>query len=107
MPGYQVKLDRVAVAGVDDLIIRSRLDRQQHSDPAGGARDLGISPASWPMFGLMWPSARHLAARLALRPVDPAERILELGSDLFYERDDAGALAGFIGRHAQTAAHRD
>ena len=34
----------------------------------------GISSASWPLFGLLWPSGSKLAARLALRVVQPAER---------------------------------
>ena len=180
MPGYEVKHEQVSVAGVADLQIRSLLDRQQFSDPLGHALKLGISSAAWPLFGLLWPSGRQLAARLALRPVDPAERILEIGcglglaslvghrrgaditasdchplaagflrhnvrlnglprlpyrhghwheasaatadaaapshlrvagrfdlvigSDLLYERDDNGTLAGFIGEHARAAA---
>jgi predicted nicotinamide N-methyase len=180
MPGYEVKHEQVSVAGVADLQIRSLLDRQQFSDPLGHALRLGISSAAWPLFGLLWPSGRQLAARLALRPVDPAERILEIGcglglaslvghrrgaditasdchplaagflrhnlrlnglsrlpyrhghwreapalptetaspsglcvagrfdlvigSDLLYERDDRGTLAGFIAGHAQSCS---
>jgi predicted nicotinamide N-methyase len=82
MPGYQTKQELIAVAGVADLIIRSLLDRQQFSDPLGLAERLGISSAVWPLFGLLWPSGEHLAARLALRPVEQGERILELGCGL-------------------------
>ena len=180
MPGYQTKQERIAVAGVDDLVIRSLLDRRQFSDPRGEAERQGISSAAWPMFGLLWPSGTLLAARLAARPVTAGERILELGcglglaslvghrrgadvtasdchplagpflgenlrlnalapmkyrhghwsasapqqqhalddglhvlrgrfdlvigSDLLYERDEGGALAAFIGRHAAPGA---
>lgn len=180
MPGYETKHERVAVSGVDDLIIRSLLDRQQRYDPLGEAEALGISSAAWPLFGLLWPSGVQLAAKLALRPVTAGERILEMGcglalaslvghrrgadvtasdchpltssflnenvrlngmrplkyrhghwadvgtdplkhgpgriekvsgqfdlligSDLLYERDLGGALAGFIGRHAAPGA---
>lgn len=89
MPGYQTKRERIAVAGVDDLIIRSLLDRRQFFDPLGEADRLGISSAAWPLFGLLWPSGAHLAARLALRRVCASERILEIGCGL--------ALASLVG----------
>jgi len=180
MPGYQTKQEQITVRGVDDLTIRSLLDRQQFADPLGQAERQGISSAAWPLFGLLWPSGAHLAAHLAARPVMAGERILEIGcglglaslvghrrgadvtasdchplaagflienlrlnalapmkyryghwgasapqrqharddgmnalrgrfdliigSDLLYERDEAGALAGFIGRHAAPGA---
>jgi predicted nicotinamide N-methyase len=180
MPGYLVKHEDIAIDGVPDLHIRSLLDRQQFSDPDGLALSQGISSAAWPLFGLLWPSALQLAARMALRPVVPGERILEIGcglalaslvshrrgadvtasdchplaadflaenlrlnqlppmayrhgqwsesagdalppvpqdqpvitgrfelvigSDILYERDDGGLLAGFIGRHVAPRA---
>lgn len=88
MPGYQTKQECIAVVGVADLVIRSLRDRQQFADPLGEAARLGISSASWPLFGLLWPSGAHLAARLARRPVT-TERILELGCGL--------ALASLVG----------
>lgn len=80
-PGYLTKQECITVAGVADLTIRSLLDRNQFCDPLHEAQDLGISSASWPLFGLLWPSGAHLAARIALRPVT-AERILEIGCGL-------------------------
>jgi predicted nicotinamide N-methyase len=82
MPGYLVKQELISIAGVDDLIIRSLLDRQQFSDPHGAALRAGISSATWPLFGLPWPSGAQLAARVALRPVNANERILEIGCGL-------------------------
>ena len=82
MPGYQTKQERIAIPGADDLIIRSLLDRLQFFDPLGEADRLGISSAAWPLFGLLWPSSAHLAARMALRPVCSHERILEVGCGL-------------------------
>lgn len=82
MPGYRTKQESIAIAGVDNLVIRSLLDGRQHADPLGDAARLGISSAQWPLFGLLWPSGAHLAARLALRPVLLAERILEIGCGL-------------------------
>lgn len=87
--GYRTKQEHVAIPGVEGLEIRSLLDRQQFHDPRGHAERLGISSASWPLFGLLWPSGIELAARLALRPVTPGERILELGCGL--------ALASLVG----------
>jgi predicted nicotinamide N-methyase len=80
--GYRTKHECVAVAGVQDLLIRSLLDRREYCDPLGQAERLGISSAAWPLFGLSWPSEAILAARLALRPVRPCERILEVGCGL-------------------------
>ena len=89
MPGYDTKQERIAVAGAEALTIRSLLDRQQFFDPFGDAERRGISSATWPLFGLLWPSGAHLAARIAARPVRPGERILEVGCGL--------ALASLVG----------
>ena len=82
MPGYATKQESIAVEGVDDLLIHSLLDRLQFFDPHGDAARLGISSATWPLFGLLWPSGAHLAARMASRPVSALERILEIGCGL-------------------------
>ena len=89
VPGYQTKQESIAIVGVDDLIIRSLLDKQQYADPFGEAERLGISSAFWPLFGLPWPSGAKLAAHLAARPVNRHERILEIGCGL--------ALASLVG----------
>jgi predicted nicotinamide N-methyase len=89
MPGYHTKQESIAIAGVDDLLIRSLFDRQQFSDPLGAAERRGISSAAWPLFGLLWPSGLQLAARMAARVLRPRERILELGCGL--------ALASLVG----------
>jgi predicted nicotinamide N-methyase len=82
MPGYLTKQENIAIDGVADLIIRSLLDKQQYSDPDGIAEALGISSASWPLFGLLWPSAAQLAQRMASRPLLTGERVLEIGCGL-------------------------
>jgi len=89
MPGYRTKEERISIVGVDDLIIRSLLDRQQFADHDGAAERLGISSAAWPLFGLLWPSGALLAARLGARPVTAGEKILEIGCGL--------ALASLVG----------
>ena len=81
-PGYFTKQENIAVTGVADMVIRSLLDKQQFHDPLEAALRLGISSATWPLFGLLWPSGARLAERMALRPVRASERILEIGCGL-------------------------
>jgi 2-polyprenyl-3-methyl-5-hydroxy-6-metoxy-1,4-benzoquinol methylase len=81
MPGYEVKLQSIAVAGGDDLEIRSLLDRLQYADPDGVAALAGISPASWSLFGQVWPSARVLAGLMQMRQLC-GQRFLEIGCGL-------------------------
>lgn len=80
--GCETRMQRVAIPGGEDLMIRSLRDRQQYYDPNGAAERLGICSASWPLFGLLWPSSIHLAQRLLERPLGEQERILELGCGL-------------------------
>lgn len=87
--GYHTKQESIAVKGVANILIRSLLDKQQFHDPFDEALRQGISSAAWPLFGLLWPSGLHLAERLAQRPVQSGERILEVGCGL--------ALASLIG----------
>lgn len=89
-PDLQTRMQHVQIPGDDELLIRSLRDHQQYYDPDGAARRLGICSASWPLFGLVWPSSIHLAQRLAQRPVIPDEHILELGCGL--------ALPTLVGR---------
>jgi predicted nicotinamide N-methyase len=79
---FLTRQESIAVAGVANLEIRSLLDRQQYHDPAGQAEGLGISSAAWPLFGMLWPSAARLAARMAARNLIANERILEIGCGL-------------------------
>ncbi len=80
MPGYRTKTETLAVGGAD-IFIRSLLDRQQFCDPDGVAERLGISSASWPLFGLVWPSALVLAAHMQGVPLG-GRQVLEVGCGL-------------------------
>jgi 2-polyprenyl-3-methyl-5-hydroxy-6-metoxy-1,4-benzoquinol methylase len=79
-PDYLVKFETLSLGGLD-YRIRSLLDRQQFSDPDGAAERAGICSASWPLFGLVWPSARVLAAAMQGFDIE-GKRILEIGCGL-------------------------
>jgi predicted nicotinamide N-methyase len=81
MPGYAVKFQQIAVTGGAPLQIRSLLDRQQYADPHGAAAAAGISPACWPLFGQLWPSAQKLADLMQAWEIGK-RRILEIGCGL-------------------------
>jgi predicted nicotinamide N-methyase len=78
--GYEVKLETIQDNGAD-MQLRSLLDRQQFHDPLGDAERAGISSATWPLFGLLWPSGRVLAHAMQTFEVD-GKRILEVGCGL-------------------------
>ncbi len=81
MPGYQIKVEQIEVAGGSALTIRSLLDRQQYFDPLGEAEAAGISSACWPLFGLVWPSAQKLADLMQGWDIG-SRRVLEIGCGL-------------------------
>lgn len=82
MAGYETKQERIATAGVDDLVVRSLLDRQLCAGNESVAGKRGVSSASWSLFGLIWASELRLATRLTARPLHTGERILEVGCGL-------------------------
>ena len=79
--GYLVKQERIAISGGAALNIRSLLDKQQFHDPLGEALALGVSSATWPLFGLVWPSAQKMADVMQTWPL-ASLRILEIGCGL-------------------------
>ncbi len=79
---FQTRLIPLAIDAVAPLTLRALKNRQQYSDPGGIALAMGVSPALWPLSGLLWPSAYYLAHALAQRPVDLRERMLEIGCGL-------------------------
>jgi predicted nicotinamide N-methyase len=81
LPGYEVKVQQIAIAKGADLEVRSLLDRQQYADPLGEAEAAGISPACWPLFGQVWPSAQKLADLMQTWELG-GRRVLEIGCGL-------------------------
>jgi predicted nicotinamide N-methyase len=61
--------------------IRALIDGNQFDDAGGEAEALGISPASWPFFGMLWPAGLLLADLTGREPLRGG-RMLELGCGL-------------------------
>lgn len=83
--------------GKIDIHLRSLRDNQEFSDDHNEAAELGISSASWPLFGILWASGQVLAHRML--DFDIADkRILEVGCGI--------ALASHLlnNRHADITA---
>lgn len=64
--------------GKTDIHLCTLRDNQEFHDPEGIAEKLGISSASWPIFGVVWPSSLVLAHYIADYDTD-SKRILEVG----------------------------
>lgn len=61
-----------------DIHVRSLRDNLQYSDPDDVAEKLGISSATWPLFGVVWPSGQVLAHTMMDYNID-GKQILEVG----------------------------
>lgn len=61
-----------------DIHIRTLKNNQQFSDPDDIAQQLGISSATWPLFGIIWPSGEILAHIMSSFDIE-GKRILEIG----------------------------
>ena len=64
--------------GNTDIHLCTLRDKQQFSDPESIAYDLGICPASWPIFRVIWPSSLVLAHFISDYHTN-GKRILEVG----------------------------
>ncbi|WP_417618694.1 class I SAM-dependent methyltransferase [Oceanisphaera sp.] len=64
--------------GHKDIHLCTLRDNQQFSDTKGIAQELGICSASWPMFGVVWPSSQVLAHYMLDYDI-AGKRILEVG----------------------------
>src|SRR5690554_3097364 len=61
-----------------DIHVCTLRDNQQYDDPNDVALKLGISSATWPLFGIIWPSSLVLAHQMAMQST-AGKRILEIG----------------------------
>ncbi len=64
--------------GEIDIHVCTLRDNQQFYDPTGSAEKIGISSASWPIFGIIWPSSLVLAHFIHSYETG-TKRILEVG----------------------------
>jgi predicted nicotinamide N-methyase len=62
----------------NDIHVRTLRDTQQYFDTDNMAEKLGISSASWPMFGVIWDSSKILAHLMSDFDIT-GKRILEVG----------------------------
>lgn len=93
---YQTTLRTIDIPDQKSLEIYTLLDRTQYHDPTGAAERLGICSAAWPLFGMLWPSGVQLAIKIAKKPVDPKQRILEIGCGLAVASLVAHRLGGNV-----------
>lgn len=61
-----------------DIHLCTLRDKQEFHDPKGIAEELGISSATWPLFGVIWPSSLVLAHYISNHNTG-SKRILEIG----------------------------
>jgi predicted nicotinamide N-methyase len=61
-----------------DIHFRTLRDRQQFDDPEGITEALGVSPASWPLFGVVWAAGEVLAHLMDCYDLQ-GKRVLEVG----------------------------
>ena len=77
--------------GQSDIHVRALRDRQQYDDESAlHAEQLGVSSASWSLFGVVWPSSELLAQMMFEYEIE-GKRILEVGCGM--------ALASLVLNH--------
>jgi predicted nicotinamide N-methyase len=77
MSSLRVRYQTIEYGDVD-IHLRTLRDRQQFDDEDGAAESLGVSPASWPLFGVVWDSSAILSRLMSDYDIS-GKRILEVG----------------------------
>jgi predicted nicotinamide N-methyase len=83
--------------GQIDIHLCTLRNKQEFHDPEGIAKELGISSALWPIFGIVWPSGLVLAHHIINYEMK-SKRVLEIGcgtalSSLLLNKRDADITA--------------
>lgn len=78
--GYEVSVQTITI-GNHPFVIRGLTDRQQSGEPDERCKAAGICDASWPIFGMVWPSGMILADVMDNYPFHKL-RVLEVGCGL-------------------------
>ena len=73
----QLRSDTIVIDNIGYLI-QSLKDNQQFDEEDNLAKELGISDATWPLFGIVWPSSIILALQVYKLKLD-GKRVLEIG----------------------------
>ena len=77
MKKYLLRNESITINNIVYLI-RTLKDRQQYYDHEQHAMALGISSATWSLFGVVWPSSRVLADIVSKLQLD-GKHVLEIG----------------------------
>lgn len=77
LSGYTTQIVSLQIGG-QPYRLRVLADRQQFHDPDGQAERAGISSATWPIFGMIWPVGMALAEEMSRFSVEGL-RVLEMG----------------------------
>jgi len=77
MPSFRIRYQTIEFGDVD-IHVRTLRDRQQFADAKGIAEKLGISSATWPLFGVIWASSEVLAHLMFDYEIS-GRRIMEVG----------------------------
>lgn len=77
MPSFRIRYQTIEFGDVD-IHVRTLRDNQQYADVEGVASKLGISSATWPIFGVIWTSGEVLAHLMFDYQIE-GKRILEVG----------------------------
>ena len=77
MKNVQLRNDTYIIDEISYLI-ESLKDNQQFDDEDIAAKALGISSATWPLFGVVWPSSIILALQVSRLKLE-GKRVLEVG----------------------------
>ena len=77
MTALRVRYQTIEIQDID-IHVKTLWNNQQFHDPDGIASKLGISSATWPLFGIVWASAEVLAHLMFDYKIEGI-RILEVG----------------------------
>ena len=64
--------------GDTDIHLKTLRDRNEFQDAVQEAESLGVSPSSWPLFGVVWESGEILARLMQFHNIDQL-KVLEVG----------------------------
>jgi predicted nicotinamide N-methyase len=74
---YRLKRETITI-GLVDYQICSLFDNQQYDEDDVEASRLGITSATWSLFGVVWPASQVLAAEVSAAALS-GKRVLEIG----------------------------